>query len=135
MSQGLLLIVGERLDGQLLEAVQRTGYAVVFMTNVGDALNQVRHGRFVAVVVDCRAQGMDVLELALNVRDFRSTIPLVVVGPCGGEDAARAMGRQPYTQFLKGDSTVQEWIAAMDALAPESGASPALRRAVRPDVE
>lgn len=116
MSDGLLLIVGDRIDGHLLEALQGAGYAAVFMKSMEDALSHVRDGRFVAVVVDCRPMCEDVLEFALNVRDFRSTIPLVVIGAHGENKSGLLMGGQPYTKLLGARVTPSEFVAAMNSL-------------------
>lgn len=124
MSDGLLLIVGDRIDGHLLEALQGAGYTAVFMKSMEDALSHVRDGRFVAVVVDCRPMCEDVLEFALNVRDFRGTIPMMVIGAHGENEAGLLMGGQPNTRLLGTRVTSCELVAAMNALLSQHRTRP-----------
>lgn len=132
MRHRLLLIVGERVDGELLDLVSDAGYAAVFTRSLCEALRQVRDGRIAAVVADFRSRCGDALEFALNVRDLRDSIPLLVIGPCDEGPTTQLVENRPGTRLVGADATQPALMAALSSLLPACETSAGRSGAPRP---
>ena len=76
-----VLVLGISAESPCMEELFGLGLVPIRRSHIGDAIHLLRHGRFVAAVVDFPHTTEDTLEFVLNVRDLNPGIPVLVAGP------------------------------------------------------
>lgn len=87
------LVLADMQNKNLADSVFAAGLAPIVRNSLESALHKLRHDQFELIVIDRDHVQVDVLEFALNVRDFDETTPLVVVGRPQNDDEDRALTR------------------------------------------
>jgi len=80
MYSNTVLIVSERKNNSLSQAISNVGYSPLFQKNMNGALDKLRREKFAAILVDIKRVDIDVLEFVLNVRDFDEQTPVIFIG-------------------------------------------------------
>ena len=80
MRSHAILIIGGRLDRQLLDAFFEVGLTAVVKKEWAGASARARQAGYEAVVIDGTDPDTGVLEIMLNVRDFDELVPILVLG-------------------------------------------------------
>jgi len=80
MYSNTVLVLSEKINNSLSQAISNVGYSPLFQKNMNGALDKLRREKFAAILVDRKRVNLDVLEFVLNVRDFDERTPVIVVG-------------------------------------------------------
>ena len=81
MDINTVLVLGGASESPCVEDLFASGLVPIRRQHIGDAIHLLRHGRFVAAVVDHSHSTEDTLEFVLNVRDLNPGIPVLIAGP------------------------------------------------------
>ena len=95
MNLPALLVVGSPKRTELTGALLECGLTPVFCETILAAIAALRKERFLAVVIDREATGVDPLESILNIRDVDERIRIFVLV----EESEKA-DRIPYREFV-----------------------------------
>ena len=76
----VVLVLGDDDKSPLLEKLLSFGFTAIVHDDMFEGLKKLRHERFDAVFVDRGHLEADVIEFALNVRDFDERIPIIAAG-------------------------------------------------------
>lgn len=74
------MVLGDDDKSPLVEKLSRSGFAPIIHDDMFEGLKRLRHERFEVIFVDRDHLQADVIEFALNVRDFDESIPIVAAG-------------------------------------------------------
>ena len=110
MKSSGVLIVGRSKDKTLKGIALSLGLTPWVRQRMREALDDLRHRRFSAVLVDRDNEDVDVLEFILNVRDLDDRVPVFVIAqsqPEGPDKALLSLRRV----FLLGRSEVHDKLA------------------------
>lgn len=91
----IVLVLGDDDGSQLVETLFRFGITPIVHDDMRTGLNKLRHGRFDAIFVDRDHLEADVIEFALNVRDFDVHIPIIAAGKPANSYENRVLLQQP----------------------------------------
>jgi len=80
MYSNTVLVVSERKNNSLSQAITNAGFSLLFQKNMSGALDKLRREKFAAILVDRKRVDIDVLEFVLNVRDFDEQTPVIFIG-------------------------------------------------------
>jgi hypothetical protein len=75
-----VLVLGDDDKSQLVKKLFSFGFTPIVHDDMFEGLKKLRHERFEAVFVDRDHLEADVIEFALNVRDFDERIPIIAAG-------------------------------------------------------
>jgi DNA-binding NtrC family response regulator len=95
-----MLVLGHHGRRDLLEALCRIGIEPEVRGSVPGALERLRRGRLMAVLVDRQFARADALEFVLNVRDIEAELPVIVAGAADDESVDRRLRQQTYTVII-----------------------------------
>lgn len=76
----VVLVFGDDDKSELVEKLFSFGFTPIVHDDMLEGLKKLRHERFDAVFVDRNHLEADVIEFALNVRDFDERIPIIAAG-------------------------------------------------------
>lgn len=85
------LVLADKRNEALADSVFSAGLTPIFRDALEPALHKLRHDRFVLILIDRGHVDVDVLEFALNVRDFDQGTPIVVFGAARSPEEDRAL--------------------------------------------
>jgi len=116
MKSNTLLVVGNDQNRELLDALFDGGFETIVRPTLEASVWELRHHRFLALLVDCVGTDVDPIEVVLNARDVAPDIPAVVVG--GREDAGETAAAQalPRTEVLN-SRRAEEIILSLEKVA------------------
>lgn len=95
MRSDAVLIIGNELREELLEAFFEAGLTAVARPASVDTFARVRQRSYDALIIDEGDPERDVLEVVLNIRDYDEKVPIIVLGaktPAVREELLRALG-------------------------------------------
>ena len=75
-----VLVIGDAPSRRLLDALSEAGLTAVAERPSVRTFARVRQRSYKAVVIDDADPDRDALEIALNVRDYDETVPVIVLG-------------------------------------------------------
>ena len=87
MKPNAVLVLGSKERKNLMETIFDIGFTPLVRKSMEEALDELRHECFAAVIVDKEHLGhdIDVLEFILNVRDIKQQTPVFVLARLGSE--------------------------------------------------
>lgn len=80
MDRSPVLVLGTHKNKKLTDVLNEAGFEPIIRRTMLEALDKIRRRTFSAVVIDRDVTDVDLLEFTFNVRDYRSDIPVIVVG-------------------------------------------------------
>ncbi len=100
MNSHTVLVLGHHARQDLTEMLRRIGVQPEVRGSVSGALERLRRGQLVAVLVDRRFTRADALEFVLNVRDIAATVPVIVIGAANDKGIDRRIAQQKCTAVI-----------------------------------
>ena len=102
MKPNAVLVLGSEEKKNLMEAIFDIGFTPLVRKSMEEALDELRHECFAAVIVDGEHLGPDVdlLEFILNMRDIRHQTPVFVLALLGSEQTKGVILSRPNIFLL-----------------------------------
>jgi len=118
MKPRTILVLGHHARQDFVEMLHGIGIEPEVRSSVPGALERLRRGQLVAILVDRRFAHADALEFVLNVRDVHETVPVIVIGAANDKDADQQIRQQEYTAVVEEsrdmDVLSRELLAVLD---------------------
>lgn len=95
------LVIANKGENEAITKLFEHGFASITRTSTKEALSVIRHNRVTAIVIDLTFQRLDLLEFVLNVRDFDTSIPLLLFGNLPDTEASRIILRQSQVYYFE----------------------------------
>jgi CheY-like chemotaxis protein len=95
MRSDAVLIIGNALHEELLEALFEAGLTAVARPASVDTFARVRQRSYDALIIDAGDPERDVLEVVLNIRDYDEDVPILVLAanrPAVRDELLRSLG-------------------------------------------
>ncbi len=84
----MILVLGKDEKGVLVTALSQLGWLTVLEYSLQQTMRQLRRHRFKAVLFVDDQTDKDPLEFVLNIRDYDTTIPIILILPTGTSDSS-----------------------------------------------
>lgn len=97
-----VLVFGTDEPNILMDSLFDAGYVPIVRGSMNEAISQLRHELFKAVIIQQDRIEADTLEFILNVRDLDEAIPVFVVGASEDQEENQVLSKQQNT-FLVGE--------------------------------
>ncbi len=101
MERGSVIVFGARGDESLGNVLHQLGLGPIFCETVHGAVEKLRRGGCLAIVVDCDQAKVDLLELTLNARDMDERIPIILAGRLPDPGLAKVIASRPGTYLVE----------------------------------
>lgn len=104
-SNTTVLVLGAEHQSTLIELLFDMGVVPIMRKKMLPALDRIRHEDFDAVFLDHNHGDVDALEFVLNVRDYDSELPVVVMGGLSNTRENQLLNSMQPVFLLKGSTT------------------------------
>ena len=125
MDSAPVLILGSYKEKKLNDALSRAGFTPVVRRSMQEALDKVRHERFVGILLERDWVDVDVLEFILNVREYATDTRIRVVGNSGDPQTDRTLARMDRTfnvgQVEDADDLTEELLEVLSSRKAPDG--------------
>jgi hypothetical protein len=96
-----VFVLDTQKNSSLINDLFDLGVIPISRTNIPAALKVIRHEDLRAVLINNEAIEEDVLEFVLNVRDFNTTVPIIIAGMPDDVSEERALRKQKKVSFIR----------------------------------
>ena len=117
------LVLADRQNQDLADSVFSAGLTPILRDALEPALHKLRHDRFDLILIDRGHVDVDVLEFALNVRDFDQGTPIVVFGPAHSADEDRALTQSKIAVVMREQPGSETFVRRLRRIAQGGGSS------------
>jgi len=95
MENDTVIVIGAKNNKPLLDSLFKMGLIPITRETIQGAVEKLRRTSVSAVLIDSDLADVDLLELALNVRDIDGNTPIIIIGQLPDHNLAQVIVSQP----------------------------------------
>ncbi len=100
-----VLVLGSETNRALSQTLGKVNLEPKFVRTLPGVVHALRRMQASAVLIDRGQEGVDALELVLNIRDLDGAIPIILIGSRGEGRTDAILAAQPGTFLIRKAST------------------------------